>query len=43
MLVAAKAGKEDRFGLIGSSAIIAPTGQIAVREEANSGGIMVSN
>jgi hypothetical protein len=33
MLAAAKAG----------SAIIAPTGQIAVREEANSGGIMVSN
>ena len=28
---AAKAGKEDGFGLIGGSAIIAPTGEVAAR------------
>jgi hypothetical protein len=33
MLAAAKAGKEDGFGLISGSAIIAPTSEIAVREE----------
>jgi predicted amidohydrolase len=31
VLAAAKAGKEDGFGLIGGSAIIAPTGEIAAR------------
>src|SRR5262252_7646286 len=31
ILAAAKAGKEDGFGLIGGSAIIAPTGEIAAR------------
>jgi predicted amidohydrolase len=31
VLAAAKAGKEDGFGLIGGSVIIAPTGEIAAR------------
>ena len=31
VLAAAKAGKEDGFGLIGGSAIIAPTGELAAR------------
>jgi predicted amidohydrolase len=31
ILAAAKAGKEDGFGLIGGSAIVAPTGEIAAR------------
>ena len=31
ILAAAKAGKEDGFGLIGGSAVIAPTGEIAAR------------
>jgi hypothetical protein len=43
MLAAAKAGKEDGFGLISGSAIIAPTSEIAVREETNWGRIVVSN
>ncbi|MGH7114463.1 MAG: nitrilase-related carbon-nitrogen hydrolase, partial [Stellaceae bacterium] len=31
VLAAAKAGKEDGFGLIGGSVIVAPTGEIAAR------------
>ena len=31
VVAAAKAGKEDGFGLIGGSAIIAPTGEIAAQ------------
>jgi predicted amidohydrolase len=31
VLAAAKAGKEDGFGLIGGSVVIAPTGEIAAR------------
>ena len=31
MLAAAKGGKEDGFGMIGGSAIIAPTGEIAAQ------------
>jgi len=31
ILAAAKAGKEDGYGLIGGSVIIAPTGEIAAR------------
>jgi len=31
VLAAAKAGKEDGFGLIGGSAIVAPTGEIVAR------------
>jgi predicted amidohydrolase len=31
VLAAAKAGKEDGYGLIGGSVIIAPTGEIAAR------------
>jgi predicted amidohydrolase len=31
ILAAAKAGKEDGFGMIGGSVIVAPTGEIAAR------------
>jgi predicted amidohydrolase len=31
VVAAAKAGKEDGFGLIGGSAIVAPTGEIAAQ------------
>ncbi|MBV8133890.1 MAG: N-carbamoyl-D-amino-acid hydrolase, partial [Alphaproteobacteria bacterium] len=31
ILAAAKAGKEDGYGLIGGSVIVAPTGEIAAR------------
>src|SRR3984885_7630037 len=43
VLAAAKAGKEDGFGLIGGSAIIAPTGEIAAQATSEGGEVIGFN
>src|SRR4051812_24493175 len=43
ILAAAKAGKEDGFGMIGGSAIVAPTGEIAAQALTEDDEVIVTN
>jgi predicted amidohydrolase len=43
ILAAAKAGKEDGFGMIGGSAIVAPTGEIAAQALTEGDEVIVAN
>jgi len=43
ILAAAKAGKEDGFGMIGGSVIVAPTGEIAARALTEEDEVIVAN